>query len=60
MDELWGGSGPPGPPPYLRHWLLYWKNGNNKLGRDQKYELNSICIHNIPSTISMVALKTLT
>jgi hypothetical protein len=19
MDELWGGSGPPGPPPYLRH-----------------------------------------
>jgi hypothetical protein len=21
MDELWGGgSGPPGPPPYLRHW----------------------------------------
>jgi hypothetical protein len=21
MDELWGGSGPPGPPPYLRHCL---------------------------------------
>jgi hypothetical protein len=23
MDELWGGSGPPGPPPYLRHCLAH-------------------------------------
>jgi hypothetical protein len=24
MDELWGGSGPPGPPPYLRHCGLVY------------------------------------
>jgi hypothetical protein len=38
MDELWGGSGPPGPPPYLRHGYEATNDGRD-FHKNLKYRM---------------------